>query len=111
MPTVRITARWSFSPIVPGDHAGNNSPENEGVSSPAHLAWPGQIVGRDREEVEMMRWVFSFLITAVIAVLLATAEIVVVAVNTERILLVVLLALFLSPLWLTSFLIRRKGAP
>ncbi|HEY1471639.1 MAG TPA: hypothetical protein VGF61_21555 [Candidatus Acidoferrum sp.] len=56
----------------------------------------------------MLRWVPGFVIAAAIAVLVGLLETVVAATGLERILLLVFLALFLSPLWLTSFFANRE---
>jgi uncharacterized membrane protein YtjA (UPF0391 family) len=48
-------------------------------------------------------------IAAVIAVLLGLLETLVAATGLEKILLLLFLALFLSPLWLTSIFADREG--
>jgi uncharacterized membrane protein YtjA (UPF0391 family) len=62
---------------------------------------------------EMLRWAPGFLVAAVIAVLVGLLETVVAETGLEKILLLLLLALFLSPLWLTSFFTNweEKGEP
>jgi uncharacterized membrane protein YtjA (UPF0391 family) len=56
----------------------------------------------------MLRWAPGFVIAAVIAVLVGLLETLVAATGLEKILLLVFLALFLSPLWLTSFFTNRE---
>jgi uncharacterized membrane protein YtjA (UPF0391 family) len=56
----------------------------------------------------MLRWVPGFLIAAVIGVLVGLLETLVAATGLEKILLLLFLALFLSPLWLTSFFTNRE---
>jgi uncharacterized membrane protein YtjA (UPF0391 family) len=56
----------------------------------------------------MLRWAPGFLIAAVIGVLVGLLETLVAATGLEKILLVLFLALFLSPLWLTSFFTNRE---
>jgi uncharacterized membrane protein YtjA (UPF0391 family) len=56
----------------------------------------------------MLRWAPGFLIAAVIGVLLGLLETLVAATGLEKILLLLFLALFLSPLWLTSFFANRE---
>ena len=56
----------------------------------------------------MLRWTPGFLIAAVIAILVGLLEILVAATGLEKILLLLFLALFLSPLWLTSFVGNRE---
>jgi uncharacterized membrane protein YtjA (UPF0391 family) len=51
----------------------------------------------------MLRWTPGFLIAAVIGVLVGLLETLVAATGPEKILLLLFLVLFLSPLWLTSF--------
>jgi uncharacterized membrane protein YtjA (UPF0391 family) len=57
----------------------------------------------------MLRWAPGFVIAAVIAVLLGLLETLVAATGLEKILLLLFLALFLSPLWLTSISTDREG--
>ena len=56
----------------------------------------------------MLRWAPGFLIAAVIGVLVGLLETLVAATGLEKILLLLFLALFLSPLWLTSFFANRE---
>jgi uncharacterized membrane protein YtjA (UPF0391 family) len=56
----------------------------------------------------MLRWAPGFVIAAVIAVLLGLLETLVAATGLEKILLLLFLALFLSPLWLTSMFTDRE---
>jgi uncharacterized membrane protein YtjA (UPF0391 family) len=56
----------------------------------------------------MLRWAPGFLIAAVIGVLVGLLETLVAATGLEKILLLLFLALFLSPLWLTSFFTNRE---
>ena len=56
----------------------------------------------------MLRWAPGFLIAAVIGVLAGLLETLVAATGLEKILLLLFLALFLSPLWLTSFFANRE---
>ena len=56
----------------------------------------------------MLRWTPGFLIAAVIGVLVGLLETLVAATGLEKILLLLFLALFLSPLWLTSFFANRE---
>jgi uncharacterized membrane protein YtjA (UPF0391 family) len=56
----------------------------------------------------MLRWAPGFLIAAVIGVLVSLLEILVAATGLEKILVLLFLALFLSPLWLTSFVTNRE---
>jgi uncharacterized membrane protein YtjA (UPF0391 family) len=56
----------------------------------------------------MLRWAPGFLGVAVIAVLVGLLETLVVVTGLEKILLLLFLALFLSPLWLTSFFTNRE---
>jgi uncharacterized membrane protein YtjA (UPF0391 family) len=56
----------------------------------------------------MLRWTPGFLIAAVIGVLVGLLETLVAATGLEKILLLLFLALFLSPLWLTSFFTNRE---
>jgi uncharacterized membrane protein YtjA (UPF0391 family) len=56
----------------------------------------------------MLRWAPGFLIAAVIGVLVVLLETLVAATGLEKILLLLFLALFLSPLWLTSFFANRE---
>ena len=56
----------------------------------------------------MLRWAPGFAIAAVIAVLLRLLETLVAATGLEKILLLLFLVLFLSPLWLTSFFANRE---
>ena len=55
----------------------------------------------------MLRWAPGFLIAAVIGVL-GLLEALVAATGLEKMLLLLFLALFLSPLWLTSFSTNRE---
>ena len=57
----------------------------------------------------MLRWTPGFLVAAVIAILMGLLETLVAATGLEKILLLLFLALFLSPLWLTSFFGNREG--
>jgi uncharacterized membrane protein YtjA (UPF0391 family) len=57
---------------------------------------------------EMLRWAPGFVIAAVIAVLLGLLETLVAATGLEKILLLLFLALFLSPLWLTRIFTDRE---
>jgi uncharacterized membrane protein YtjA (UPF0391 family) len=61
----------------------------------------------------MLRWAPGFLIAALIGVLVGLLETLVAAAGPEKILVLLFLALFLSPLWLTSFFANReeKGDP
>jgi uncharacterized membrane protein YtjA (UPF0391 family) len=61
-------------------------------------------LGRD----EMLRWTPGFAVAAVIAILVGLLETLVATTGLEKILLPVFLALFLSPLWLTSFVGTRE---
>jgi hypothetical protein len=56
----------------------------------------------------MLCWAPGFLIAAVIGVLVGLLETLVAATGLDKILLLLFLALFLSPLWLTSFLANRE---
>ena len=56
----------------------------------------------------MLRWAPGFLIAAVIGVLVGLLETLVAATGLEKILLLLFLVLFLSPLWLTSFFANRE---
>ena len=56
----------------------------------------------------MLRWAPGFLIAAVIGVLVGLLETLVAATGLEKILLLLFLALFLSPLWLTSLFANRE---
>jgi uncharacterized membrane protein YtjA (UPF0391 family) len=56
----------------------------------------------------MLRSAPGFLIAAVIGVLVGLLETLVAATGQEKILLLLFLALFLSPLWLTSFFANRE---
>lgn len=56
----------------------------------------------------MLRWAPVFLIAAVIGVLVGLLEALVAATGLEKMLLLLFLALFLSPLWLTSFSTNRE---
>jgi len=56
----------------------------------------------------MLRWAPGFLIAAVIGVLVGLLETLVAATGLEKMLLLLFLALFLSPLWLTSFSTNRE---
>jgi hypothetical protein len=56
----------------------------------------------------LLRWARVFLIAAVIGVLAVLLETLVAATGLENILLLLFLALFLSPLWLTSFFANRE---
>jgi uncharacterized membrane protein YtjA (UPF0391 family) len=56
----------------------------------------------------MLRWTPGFLVAAVIAILVGLLETLVAATGLEKILLFLILALFLSPLWLTSFFGNRE---
>lgn len=56
----------------------------------------------------MLRWTPGFLIAAVIGVLVGLLETLVAATGLEKILLLLFLVLFLSPLWLTSFFTNRE---
>jgi uncharacterized membrane protein YtjA (UPF0391 family) len=56
----------------------------------------------------MLRWAPGFLIAAVIGVLVGLLETLVAATGLQRILVLLFLALFLSPLWLTSFFANRE---
>jgi uncharacterized membrane protein YtjA (UPF0391 family) len=56
----------------------------------------------------MLRWTPGFLIAAVIGVLVGLLETLLAATGLEKILLLLFLALFLSPLWLTSFFANRE---
>jgi uncharacterized membrane protein YtjA (UPF0391 family) len=56
----------------------------------------------------MLRWAPGFLIAAVIGVLVGLLETLVAATGLEKILLLLFLALFLSPLWRTSFFTDRE---
>ena len=56
----------------------------------------------------MLRWAPGFVIAAVIAVLLGLLETLVAATGLEKILLLLFLALFLSPLWLTGIFTDRE---
>jgi uncharacterized membrane protein YtjA (UPF0391 family) len=56
----------------------------------------------------MLRWAPGFFIAAVIAVLVGLLETLVAATGLEKILLLLFLVLFLSPLWLTSFFANRE---
>ena len=56
----------------------------------------------------MLRWAPGFVIAAVIAVLLGLLETLVAATGLEKILLLLFLALFLSPRWLTSIFPDRE---
>ena len=56
----------------------------------------------------MLRWAPGFLIAAVIGVLVGLLEALVAAMGLEKMLLLLFLALFLSPLWLTSFSTNRE---
>ncbi len=51
----------------------------------------------------MLRWAPGFFIAAVIGVLVGLLETLLTATGLEKILLLLFLVLFLSPLWLTSF--------
>jgi uncharacterized membrane protein YtjA (UPF0391 family) len=57
----------------------------------------------------MLRWAPGFVIAAVIAVLVGLLETLVAATGLEKILLLLFLALFLSPLWLISIFTDREG--
>ena len=59
----------------------------------------------------MLRWAPAFLIVALIAVLLALLQTLIVATGIEKILFIFFLALFLSPLWLTGLFanLNEKG--
>jgi uncharacterized membrane protein YtjA (UPF0391 family) len=57
---------------------------------------------------DMLRWAPGFLVAAVIAILMGLLETLVAATGLEKILLLLFLALFLSPLWLTSFFGNRE---
>jgi uncharacterized membrane protein YtjA (UPF0391 family) len=63
------------------------------------------------EGITMLRWAPTFLIVALIAVLLALLETLTVATGTEKILFVFFLALFLSPLCLNVLFanLNEKG--
>jgi uncharacterized membrane protein YtjA (UPF0391 family) len=56
----------------------------------------------------MLRWAPGFLIAAVIGVLVGLLEALVAATGLQKMLLLLFLALFLSPLWLTSFSTNRE---
>ncbi len=56
----------------------------------------------------MLRWTPGFLVAAVIAILVGLLETIVAETGLEKILLLLFLVLFLSPLWLTSFF-RPQG--
>jgi len=56
----------------------------------------------------MLRWARGFLIAAVIGVLVGLLEALVAATGLQKMLLLLFLALFLSPLWLTSFSTNRE---
>ncbi len=56
----------------------------------------------------MFRCAPGLLIAAVIGVLVGLLETLVAATGLEKILLLLFLALFLSPLWLTSFFANRE---
>jgi uncharacterized membrane protein YtjA (UPF0391 family) len=56
----------------------------------------------------MLRWAPGFLIATVIGVLVGLLEALVAATGLEKMLLFLFLALFLSPLWLTSFSTNRE---
>lgn len=56
----------------------------------------------------MLRWAPGFFIAAVIGVLVGLLETLVAATGLEKILLLLFLVLFLSPLWLTSFFANRE---
>jgi len=56
----------------------------------------------------MLRWTPGFLVAAVIAILVGLLETIVAETGLEKILLLMFLVLFLSPLWLTSFFARRE---
>jgi len=56
----------------------------------------------------MFRWTPGFLVAAVIAILVGLLETLVAATGLEKILLLVFLALFLSPLWLTGVFGNRE---
>lgn len=56
----------------------------------------------------MLRWAPGFVIAAAIAVVVGLLETVVAATGLERILLLMFLTLFLSPLWLTRFFTNRE---
>ena len=55
----------------------------------------------------MPRWAPGFLVAAVIGVLVGLLEALVAATSLEKMLLLLFLALFLSPLWLTSIFTDR----
>lgn len=56
----------------------------------------------------MLRWTPGFLVAAVIAILVGLLETIGAETGLEKILLLLFLVLFLSPLWLTSFFARRE---
>jgi len=56
----------------------------------------------------MLRWAPDFLIAALIGVVVGFLETFVAATGPEKTLLLLLLALFLSPVWLTSFFANRE---
>ncbi len=56
----------------------------------------------------MLRWTPGFLVATVIAILVGLLEVLVAATGLEKILLLLFLAIFLSPLWLTSFVGNRE---
>jgi uncharacterized membrane protein YtjA (UPF0391 family) len=56
----------------------------------------------------MLCWAPVFLIAAVIGVLVGLLEILAAATGLEKILVLLFLALFLSPLWLTSFFTKKE---
>jgi uncharacterized membrane protein YtjA (UPF0391 family) len=56
----------------------------------------------------MLRWAPGFLIAAVIGLLVGSLEILVPATGLQKILVLLFLALLLSPLWLTSFFTSRE---
>ena len=56
----------------------------------------------------MLRWAPGFLIATVIGVVVGLLETIVAAMGLEKTLLLLFLALFLSPVWLTSFFANRE---
>jgi uncharacterized membrane protein YtjA (UPF0391 family) len=56
----------------------------------------------------MLRWAPGFLIAAVIGVMVGLLETLGAATGLEKMLLLLFLVLFLSPLWLTSFSTNRE---
>jgi uncharacterized membrane protein YtjA (UPF0391 family) len=57
---------------------------------------------------EMLGWTPGFLAAAVIAILVGFLEMIVAETGLEKVLLLLFLVPFLSPLWLTSFFARRE---